>query len=320
MDFRQFFFVVVRSFTADSNLLQPTGGVNSTPHTSHFLVCHSTHFNVTLTLAQEQGVWRALHTCVIFMRSMMWLFRFSTTLPSTLCCPSSLSSPFSSSRSSPPSMWRTRTLRTLANEDLGTLAENAPLTGCEANFIDNYHISETTDIIIQESSGDGRPSNLHDLEFDDYTIGRALSSPLFTQEREDPASRRQVYHSRDESLLSSQSSSVGHVGRARTERPVANQFGSLISNVRENPRHDSESEQIRILLERQTEQNLADCQAEIRKHEFQADYDSRSIQKLNEIIESQRGELYRAHQGDEQYRRHQQLFHEQLLEQKSGTS
>ena len=24
---------------------------------------------ITLTLAQEQGVWRALHTCVIFMRS-----------------------------------------------------------------------------------------------------------------------------------------------------------------------------------------------------------------------------------------------------------
>ena len=33
------------------------------------LVFHSTHLNVTLTLAQEQGVWRALHTCVIFMRS-----------------------------------------------------------------------------------------------------------------------------------------------------------------------------------------------------------------------------------------------------------
>ena len=43
--------------------------VNSTPHRSHFLVFHSTHFNVTLTLAQEQGVWRVFHTCVIFMRS-----------------------------------------------------------------------------------------------------------------------------------------------------------------------------------------------------------------------------------------------------------
>ena len=101
-------------------------------------------------------------------------------------------------------------MRTSDNEELGTMAENNPLTGHEPNFIDNCHISETTDIFIQESSSDGRPSNLHDLEFDDYTIGRVLSSPLF-QEREDPASRKQVYHSPDESLLSSQSSSVGHV-------------------------------------------------------------------------------------------------------------
>ena len=63
------------------------------------------------------------------------------------------------------------------------------------------------------------------------------------------------------------------------------------------------------------EQTLADCQAEIQKHEFQADYDRRSIQKLNEVIESQRGEIHRAHQGDEQLRRDQQLLHEQLLEQ-----
>ena len=63
------------------------------------------------------------------------------------------------------------------------------------------------------------------------------------------------------------------------------------------------------------EQILADCQAEIQKHEFQADYDRRSIQKLNEVIESQREEIYCAHQGDEQHRRDQQLLHEQILEQ-----
>ena len=125
-------------------------------------------------------------------------------------------------------------MRTSANEELGTMAENNPLTGYEPKFIDNYHISETTDIFIQESSSDDKPLNLHDLEFDDYTIGRALSSPLF-QEREEPANRRQAYHSHDESLLSSQSSSVGHV---RTGRPVFDEFGSLISNVRENPRRD----------------------------------------------------------------------------------
>ena len=93
------------------------------------------------------------------------------------------------------------------------------------------------------------------------------------------------------------------------------QFDSQISNVRENPRRSSENEQVRILLlERQREQILPDCQAEIRKHEFQADYDRRSIQKLNETIESQKEELHRAY-GDERLRRDQQLLHEQLLKQ-----
>ena len=100
----------------------------------------------------------------------------------------------------------------------------------------------------------------------------------------------------------------------RTGRHVSDEFGSPISNVRENPRRDSENEQLRIPLERQKEQTLADYRAETQKHKFQADYDRRSIQKLNEVIESQRGEIYRAHQGDEQLRRDQQL-HEKLLEQ-----
>ena len=92
-------------------------------------------------------------------------------------------------------------------------------------------------------------------------------------------------------------------------------FDSQLPNVREIPSPSSESQQIRILLERQREQILADCQAEIRKHEFQVDYDRRSIQKLNEMIESQRGETCPAHQGDERLRRDQQLLHEQLLKQ-----
>ena len=54
---------------------------------------------------------------------------------------------------------------------------------------------------------------------------------------------------------------------------------------------------------------------EIQKHEFQADYDKRSIQKSNDMVESQSGEIYRAHQGDEQLRRDQLLLHEQLSEQ-----
>ena len=202
-------------------------------------------------------------------------------------------------------MWTGSELNPLcasAKEESGLLVNNAPLTGYEPNFFDDYHFSETTEIFIQESSSDTRPSYLHDSEISDDTIGRALSSPLFTQEREEPAGRRQAYHSPEESLLSSQSLSVGHV---RTGRPV-NEFGSLSSSVRENPCRDS-NEQIRILLERRKEQILADCRAEIQKHEFQADYDRRSIKKWNGVVESQR--------GDEQLRRDQQLLHEQLLEQ-----
>ena len=89
----------------------------------------------------------------------------------------------------------------------------------------------------------------------------------------------------------------------------------LMSSAQETQRHNSENEQIRTILERQREQILADFQAEIRKHEFQADYGRRSIQKLNETIESQKEEISRAHQGDERRRQDQQLLHEQLLKQ-----
>ena len=144
-------------------------------------------------------------------------------------------------------MWWTNSLCTSANEDLGTLAEYDPLTGYEPN---DYHITKAAEPYIQESSVENGSPN--DFEFDDVPIGKALSLPLFTQEREDDASRRRAYHSQDEGLSSSQSSSVGH----RTGRPVVEQFDSQISNVRENPRRSSENEQIRILLERQREQIL----------------------------------------------------------------
>ena len=77
---------------------------------------------------------------------------------------------------------------------------------------------------------------------------------------------------------------------------------------------NTEHAQIRTLMDRQREQILADCQAEIRRHELQANYDRRSIQKLSETIESQRGEIYRV-QAEERRRRDQQLHHEQLLKQ-----
>ena len=131
--------------------------------------------------------------------------------------------------------------------------------------------------ITWESSSELRSPD--DFDYDDVTIGQTLLD----------ACRRRAEHSEEEGLSSCLSSSVSH---DRTRRPVVCR---LVSSTQETQRHNSESEQIRTLLERQREQILADCQAEIRKHEFQAAYDRRSIQKLNETIESQKEEICRAH-------------------------
>ena len=99
----------------------------------------------------------------------------------------------------------------------------------------------------------------------------------------------------------------------RTVKPVVCRDASHAQG-HEIQRQNTENEQIRTLLDRQREQILADCQAEIRKHEFQADYDRRSIQKLTETIESQKEELHLA-QAEERRRQDHQLLHEQVLKQ-----
>ena len=71
-----------------------------------------------------------------------------------------------------------------------------PFTGYEPNVLDVFTCSETAERIFQDESGELSCS--FDAEVDDETIGRALSSPLFIQEREEPADRRQVYHSYEE--------------------------------------------------------------------------------------------------------------------------
>ena len=76
-----------------------------------------------------------------------------------------------------------------------------------------------------------------------------------------------------------------------------------------------ESERIRILLERQKEEILAEVRTEIQKHEFQADSDRRSIQELNGVLESQRREIDHTIASDEQLRRDQLLLQEQVSEQ-----
>ena len=100
----------------------------------------------------------------------------------------------------------------------------------------------------------------------------------------------------------------------RTWRPVGERTGRLVrpSGQELNVEHA----QIRTLLDRRKEQILAECQAEIKKHELQANYDRRSVQKLSEIVESQQEELHCA-QAEEVQRRDQQLLHAQLLQQNS---
>ena len=93
-----------------------------------------------------------------------------------------------------------------------------PPTGYEPNVLDDFDHSETSAMIFQDESGDidTEPSYLCDAELDDETIGKALSSPLFIQEREEPADRIQAYHSDEESLLPAQS----FFTHTRTGRPV----------------------------------------------------------------------------------------------------
>ena len=84
------------------------------------------------------------------------------------------------------------------------------------------------------------------------------------------AHRAQVDHSLREDLsvslsLSSMSDRTGRPVRDRTGRPVE---------------QGNQEAQIRTLLDKQKEQILAECQAEINRHEFHAAYDRRRLLKL----------------------------------------
>ena len=122
------------------------------------------------------------------------------------------------------------------------------------------------------------------------------------------AHRVQVYHSQRDGLSVGQSSSSVS---ERAVRPVGERTGRPVGPIGQEL--NVANAQVRILLDRQKERILAECQAEIKKHEFQADYDSR---KLGEIIESQQEEL-RCAQAEELQRRDQQLLDERLLQQNS---
>ena len=190
---------------------------------------------------------------------------------------------------------------------MGSTDESFSNTGYESK---NYFITETFVEFNQESMTEQRiPEQriLEDVDYDDAAIGEMLFK----------AYREHVYHSQREGLSVGQSSSSMS---DRTGQPVveavAKSPGRTGQPVVETGQElNLEHAQIRTLLERQREQILADCQAEIRRHKFQADYDRRSVQKLSEIIECQQQEELHCAQAEERQRRDQQLLFEQSLKQ-----
>ena len=168
-------------------------------------------------------------------------------------------------------------------------------------------------MIFRDESSDRNavPPDLFDAELDDETIGKALSSPKFTQERGESADRRQAYHAHEESSLPAQSL----FAHSRTGSPVHE-----LSSRRQEPSLEMENETIRIFFERQKEQIFAEVRTEIHKHEFQADSDRRSIQELSGVIESQQREIDHTITGCDQSRRDQLLLQEKTIRTKSGSS
>ena len=106
--------------------------------------------------------------------------------------------------------------------------------------------------------------------------GTLMTSTTMTS----PSARRSSTRAEDKSIAL----------KKRACRPVCRSLSvivergdSLFADMCRAPKklrvHNSENEQIRTLLDRQREQILADCQAEIRKHEFQADYGMEEVFK-----------------------------------------
>ena len=192
------------------------------------------------------------------------------------------------------------TLRT-SPERRRTLDDSYLLTGYEPNAYDlkeTYVESYTESLTHPQFSEQGF---LEDVEYDDTALEDMLHE----------AHRVHVYHSQREGLSVGQSSSSVS---ERTVRSVGERRGRLVRPSGQEL--NVANAQIRTLLDRQKEQILAECQAEIKKHEVQADYDRRSVRNLGEIIESQQEELHCA-QAEELQRRDQQLLHERLLQQNS---
>ena len=147
-------------------------------------------------------------------------------------------------------------LRIPTKENMASIDETYSNTGYEPNAYDfkETSVESYTEFLTSPPflSKQGFPE---DAGYDDAALEDMLRE----------AHRVHVHHSQREVLSVGQSSSVSE----RTVRPVGERAG-----------RPAESSSIRILLDRQKERILAECQAEINRHEVQADYDKKKFTKI----------------------------------------
>ena len=153
---------------------------------------------------------------------------------------------------------------------MGSTGESFSNTGYEPK---DYFLTETYVESLTESMTEQRLPEQR-LDYDDAAIGEMLFN----------AYREQVYHSqRGRPVLSvgqSSSSVSDRSGQPVVEIVAKSHDRSGQPVVERGQELNTEHAHIRTLLDRQREQILADCQAEIRRHEFQANYDRRRKQKI----------------------------------------
>ena len=148
-----------------------------------------------------------------------------------------------------------------ANKEMGSTDESHSHTGYEPkdHYLMETYVESLTKSLTQQQFPEQR--FLEDVDYDDAALEDMLHN----------ANRKHVYHCQREGLSVGQSSSSVS---QRTGRPVVERTGKLVRPIGQEP--NVGNAQIRTLLDRQKEQILADCQTEIKNHEFQTNYDRRS--------------------------------------------
>ena len=168
---------------------------------------HGSHFSDFLSDGQvrKQSAMSCHH---VSDRSLSLHPLISSSLSSvSTSCPISSLSLFCSSSSTWSELPSNKSPVHPQNEEHVLVAIQNHVTGYELKQLDDFDYSETSAMIFQDESGDidTEPSYSFDAELDDELIRKALSSPLFTQEREEPANMRQTYRSHEESVFPAQS-------------------------------------------------------------------------------------------------------------------